>query len=172
MTVLVPGQWSLICVLINGSFIWWAFKLGTFSGWWTGYSYFKLFTFHEVEHKANWFSLGDTNIAQGILINCKRLGKEENFDGLKVLTLLVGILVKAALFPWWANTTAESCPWQRWRCHAGESIGKQLSHQAGAAGGQEYTLDTDALQTLARLRETETSSRTKQSLGQSHWAKW
>ena len=39
-------------------------------------------------------------MAQGILINQKKLGKEENFDGLKVLTLLVGILVKAALFPW------------------------------------------------------------------------
>ena len=39
-------------------------------------------------------------MVQGILINCKRLGKEENFDRLKVLTLLVGILVKAALFPW------------------------------------------------------------------------
>ena len=39
-------------------------------------------------------------MAQGILIKYERLGKEENFDGLKVLTLLVGILVKAALFPW------------------------------------------------------------------------
>ena len=40
------------------------------------------------------------NMIQEIQVNVKRLGKEENFDGLKVLTLLVGILVKAALFPW------------------------------------------------------------------------
>ena len=39
-------------------------------------------------------------MVQGILISYKRLDKEENFDGLNVLTLLVGILVKAALFPW------------------------------------------------------------------------
>ena len=39
-------------------------------------------------------------MVQGIQINYKILGKEENFDGLEVLTLLVGILVKAALFPW------------------------------------------------------------------------
>ena len=44
--------------------------------------------------------LGDKNMIQEIQGNVKRLGKEENFDGLKVLTLLVGILAKAALFPW------------------------------------------------------------------------
>ena len=162
MSAALPGQWSLICVLINGSFIWWAFKLGTFSGWWTGYSYFKLFTFHEVEHKANWFSLGDTNMVQGIQISYKRLDKEENFDGLKVLTLLVGILVKAALFPWWANHWVLSvaavevpCGGKHWEAvvtpgrscrRAGVHIGHNAnSGNSGNSGRQEYLLDRDSL---------------------------
>ena len=105
-------------------------------------------------------------IIQEIQVNVKRLGRQF----WRCWHCLWGSSSRPRCFL--GEPTTEPSPWQPWRCYAGESIGKQLSHQAGAAGGQEYTLDTDALQTLARFRETETSSRTKQSLGRSHWAKW
>ena len=84
-------------------------------------------------------------MVQGIQISYKRLDKEENFDGLKGVDIACGdprqgravSLVSQPLSP------VRGSGGGGW----GESIGKQLSHQAGAVGGQEYTLNT--MQTLA-----------------------